>query len=216
MIKFSRSGNSLILEDFMLKRQGSGTITILIAVLWLASLACRLGAQPVSNTPTAQVFLPATATQAVEAPSLIQATATEQAASEPTENPGKISITIDDAQLNSLVTNELNQQSNPVLANPSIHLQNGQILVSGEVNRSGLKASFSSTLTVDVTQDGRLHYNVISASLGPLPLPQAMRDQVETQLNDALGTPQTQNGQQIFVEDVKIGDGVMTITGHIR
>jgi osmotically-inducible protein OsmY len=198
----------------MLKSQGIGIITIIIAVLWLASLACRLGTQ--SATPTVQVLIPATATRSVEAPSAVQATATEQAITEPTASPGKISITIDDAQLNALVANELNKQNNPELANPSIHLQNGQILVSGEVNRSGLKANFSGTLTVNVTQDGRLHYNVISASLGPLPLPQAMRDQVETQLNNALGTPQTQAGQQIFVEDVKIGNGVMTITGHIR
>jgi hypothetical protein len=200
----------------MSKSQGIGIVTIMIAILWLASLACRLGAQSTAGTPTVQFLIPATATQPVETPSIVQTTAVEQAATEPTASPGKISITIDDAQLNSLVAAELNKQSNPELVNPTIHLQNGQILVNGEVNRSGLKASFSGTLTVDVTQDGRLHYNVISASLGPLPLPQAMRDQVETQLNDALGTPQAQDGQQIFVEDVEIGDGVMTVTGHIR
>jgi hypothetical protein len=200
----------------MLKSQGIGIVTMIIVILGLASLACRLGTQSAAVTPTVQVLIPAIATQPVEGPSSVQTTATEQAATEPTANPGKISITIDDAQLNSLVAAELSKQSNPELTNPTIHLQNGQILVNGEVNRSGLKASFSGTLTVDITQDGRLHYNVISASLGPLPLPQAMRDQVETQLNDALGTPQTPDGQQIFVEGVNIGDGVMTINGHIR
>ncbi len=201
----------------MLKGRGTGIVTLIAAVLWLASLACRLGAQPATSTPTLEAAVPATANQAVQTLSPVQTTAPEQAATtEPTTNPGKMSITIDDAQLNTLVANELDKQSNPELTNPSIHLQNGQIQVSGEVNRSGLKANFSGTLTVDVTPDGRLHYNAISANLGPLPLPQAMRDQVAAQLNDALGTPATQDGQQIFVEDVKIGDGVMTITGHIR
>jgi hypothetical protein len=205
-----------ILEDFMLKGQGFGVVILMIAALGLASLACRLGARSVANTPTAEAVFPAIITQVPETPSPAHTTVPQQAATEPTANPGKISITIDDAQLNSLVANELNKQSNPELTNPTIHLQNGQILVNGEVNRSGLNASFSGTLTVEVTPDGRLHYNVIEASLGPLPLPQAMRDQVATQLNDALGTPETKDGQQVFVEDVKIGDGVMTITGHIR
>jgi hypothetical protein len=210
------SHSGWILEDCMSRGHSIGIILFMIGSLWLASLACRLGAPSAASTPTLEAAIPATATPALQALAPIQTNAPEPPAAQPTSNAGKISITIDDAQLNTLVANELNKQSNPELANPSIHLQNGQILVSGEVNRSGLKANFSGTLTVDVTPDGRLHYDVVSANLGPLPLPQAMRDQVAAQLNDALGTPTTQDGQQIFVEDVKIGDGVMTITGHIR
>jgi hypothetical protein len=211
-----------ILEDFMLKSQGVLILILMLAALCLASLACRLGTHATTSTPTAEAAIPNPAIQELETPSPIQTTAPEQAATkpaakdQPAANPGRLSITIDEAQLNSMVVNELNKQSNPELINPKIHLQNGQILVSGEVNRSGLSASFSGTLTVEVTPDGYLHYNVISASLGPLPLPQAMRDQLATQLNNALGTPQTKDGQQIYVEDVNIGDGVMTITGHIR
>jgi hypothetical protein len=202
----------------MLKGQGIGFVILMLAAIGLASLACRLGVRPTTSTPTVEVVAPALATQTrvPETPTLTQTTAPEPTATELATNPGKISITIDEAQLNSMVINALNKQSAQQLTNPTIHLRNGQILVNGEVNQSGLKASFSGTLTVDVTPDGRLHYNIVSASLGPLPLPQTMRDQVATQLNDSMGTPQTTNGQQIFVEDVKIGDGVMTITGHIR
>jgi hypothetical protein len=200
----------------MSKGQGVGVISLIIAALWLASLACRLGSQLAASTPTVEVAIPASATQALETASPAESSAPQQATPAPSANPGKISITIDEAQLNKMVATELGKQSNPELTNPTIHLQNGQILVNGEVNRSGLNASFSGTLTVSVTPDGRLHYNVTSASLGPLPLPQAMRDQVATQLNDALGAPTTQDGQQIFVEAVEIGAGEMTITGHIR
>ncbi len=202
----------------MLKGQGIGFVILMLVALGLASLACRLGTELTTSTPTVEVVAPALATQTrvPKTPSPTQTTAPEPTASALATNPGKISITIDEAQLNSMVTNALNKQSVQQLTNPTIHLKNGQILVNGEVNQSGLKASFSGTLTVDVTPDGRLHYNIVSASLGPLPLPQAMRDQIATQLNDNLGTPQTTNGQQIFVEDVTIGDGVMTITGHIR
>jgi hypothetical protein len=211
-----------ILEDFMFKRQGIGVTILMIAALWLASLACRLGAQATVSTPTVEAVIPIPATQEVKTPIPIQTTVPQQAATQPPAglqppaNPGKLSMTIDEAQLNTMVVNELNKQSNPELTNPKIQLQNGQILVSGEVNRSGLNASFSSTLTVGVTPDGHIQYNVISASLGPLPLPQAMRDQLATQLNDLMGTPQTKDGQQIYVEAVNIGNGVMTITGHVR
>jgi hypothetical protein len=200
----------------MFKRQGIGVLILLIAALWLAGMACRLGAQGTTSTPTAEAIIPKPATQAVKTPFPVQTTAPQQAATQPPANPGKLTITIDEAQLNTMIVNELNKQSSPQLTNPKIHLQNGQILVSGEVNRSGLNASFSGTLTVDVTPDGHIQFNVISASLGPLPLPQAMRDQLATQLNAAMGAPQTSDGQQIYVEAVNIGDGVMTITGHIR
>lgn len=202
----------------MLKGQGTGSVILIIAILWLASLACRLGAQPATSTPTVELAtpVPAIVTQIPETSSLTQTTAPAQPATAPTTDTGTISITIDEKQLNTLVANELNKQGEPQLVNPKIRLQNGQILVSGEVNQSGLKASFSGILTVDVTPDGRLHYNIVSATLGPLPLPQAMRDQLATQLNDAMATPQTKDGQQIFVESVNVGNGVMTIKGHIR
>lgn len=203
----------------MLKGQGIGFLILMLAALGLASLACRLGVRPTtSSTPTVELVAPALATQTrmPETPKTTQTSAAEPTATELAANPGKISITIDEAQLNSMVTNALDKQSVQQLTNPTIHLRNGQIMVNGEVNQSGLKASFTGTLTVDVTPDGRLHYNIVSASLGPLPLPQSMRDQIATQLNDSMGTPQTTNGQQIFVENVKIGDGVLTITGHIR
>ena len=206
----------------MYKRQGIGVTILMIAALWLASLACRLGAQATTSTPTAEAVIPIPATQEVKTPLPVHTTVPQQAATQPPAglqppaNPGKLSITIGEAQLNAMVVNEVNKQSNPELTNPKIQLQNGQILVSGDVNRSGLNASFSGTLTVDVTPDGQIQYNVVSASLGPLPLPQAMRDQLATQLNDLMGTPQTSDGQQIYVETVNIGNGVMTITGHIR
>jgi hypothetical protein len=216
--------NGWILEDFMLKSQGIGILFIMIATLGLASLACRLGTKATTSTPAAQAATQITAPQVPNTPSPVKTTAPEQPAAEgqpapknqPTANPGKLSISIDEAQLNSMVATEFNKQNNPELINPKIHLQNGQILVSGEVNRSGLNASFSGTLTVEVTPDGHLQYTVVSASLGPLPLPQAMRDQIATQLNNILGTPQTKDGQQIYVENVNIGNGEMTITGHIR
>jgi uncharacterized protein YpmS len=210
--------NGWILEDFMLKRQGIGILILMIAALCLASLACRLGTIATTSTPAPQAATPITATQVLNTPAPIQTTVPQPPAviNQPTANPEKLSITIDEAQLTTMVANEFNNQSNPELTNPKIHLQNDQILVSGEVNRSGLNASFSGALTVDVTPDGHLHYNVASASLGPLPLPQAMRDQIATQLNDILGTPQTNDGQQIYVENVKIGNGEMTITGHLR
>jgi hypothetical protein len=210
--------NGCILEDFMLKSQGIGILILMIAALWLACLACRLGTIATTSTPAAEAATPITATQVVDTPSPIQTTTPEQPAAknQPTANPGKLSITVDEAQLNSMVATEFNKQNNPELINPKIHLQTGQILVSGEVNRSGLNASFSGTLTVEVTPDGHLQYTVVSASLGPLPLPQAMRDQIATQLNNILGTPQTKDGQQIYVENVNIGNGEMTITGHIR
>lgn len=200
----------------MFKRQGIGVTILMIAALWLASLACRLGAQATTSTPTAQAVIPVQVTQQVATPPPAKTTAPQQAATQPAADPDKISITINEAQLNAMVANELSKQSDPELTNPQIQLQNGQILVSGDVNRSGLNARFSATLTVDVTPDGHLQYHVVSASLGPLPLPQSMRDQLSTQLNDLMGTPQTSDGQQIYVETVKIGNGVMTITGHIR
>jgi hypothetical protein len=72
------------------------------------------------------------------------------------------------------------------------------------------------TLNLAINPDGQggLTYRVSSASVGPLPLPESMRDQIETMLNQNLQAQVRQLTGNIYIDSINIGSGVMTVTGR--
>jgi uncharacterized protein YpmS len=185
----------------------SGLFLVLLALL-AASLACNLP-EFVQGPPATPE--PPAATQAVVEPQ----TSPEAAATQATEN-GQVTWVISEDEMTALVANQLKSQPNPVLQDPQIHLQNGQIEVTGNVQQSGITLPIKMFITVTVDDQGRPHYQVTSANLGPLPLPQSTLDQLSAQIDQALQENLSSELDQIYIDDVHIADGSMTVTGHKR
>ena len=61
---------------------------------------------------------------------------------------------------------------------------------------------------------GGLDYNVNSATVGPIPLPEAMMDELTTQLDQGLNSQLDVNN--VHIENVTIANGKLSISGHLR
>lgn len=180
---------------------------LLLAALALlgAILACNLPGNTGSTEPTETIPVSTEAVETLEGN--LDAAATEVAASE------EVSIVVTEEQLTSLVAFELAAMDQPPVTDPQIFLRNGQIEAHGNLEQSGISAPLKMTATVSVNDQGKLEYQIVDATVGPLPLPDAIKDQLTGQLDQAVNqlTPETSG---VVFEDVVIGDGVMTITGR--
>jgi hypothetical protein len=68
--------------------------------------------------------------------------------------------------------------------------------------------------TVSVDSQGKPQYEVVSADLGPLPLPQSILDQLSAELDKALENQFNPDQHDMVIEKITIANGTMTIIGH--
>jgi uncharacterized protein YpmS len=171
-----------------------------ICVLILASLACNY-----ANRNTNRL---------VEPP---QTTASNGELGEvPFDAQGKLRVVVTEAQLTDLISKELNSQADAVLSDPQVHLRDGQMILTGQVQQSGLNAELEMVMQAGVTADGRPEISLVSASVGMFSLPQNMLDDLSSQIKSAFESKIDAGIEQIFIESITIDGGEMVIEGHAR
>lgn len=182
-------------------------ILLIIFVLALVSLACNYSLHgPITPEPT----IPVT-TQAVEDLEQNLNNAADEAA-----KTGRINLTITENQMTSLLAQQLEQAGVDFLTNPQVTLRDGQIQLTGDVNQDDLSAKVTVILTVSVDAAGRPMLDVVSANIGPLPVPEDLLSEVQTRLNEAFLGQIRSVAPNLFVESIVIEGGSMTITGRTQ
>ena len=178
-----------------------------ISALLLLSLACNL---PNRTAQIPSETIPVT-TQAVES---LQEDIHQ--AGEDIQTDGQATLVIDEAELTSLVAFELQNQETPVLQEPQIYLREGQLILLGKVKQDNALVSIELALKVSANSDGRLDYQIVSAKIGILPLPEALYEKYSEQINTVFASKINPQVDAIFIDKITIADGVMTIQGHTR
>lgn len=176
--------------------------------LGLAALACNLPAARRSTTLPPTIPVSTEAVQNLE--KNLQTAATQVV------KTGKAKITFTEAQLTSALALELQSQQDMPLSEPQVYLRDGQIQLTGKVSQNGITAPMQVDLTIEANVQGGLHYQIVSAKLGPLPLPQSMVNQLSSQLDQTIAKNLSPATHNLFIESVNIADGQMTISGHTR
>lgn len=177
-------------------------ITLLLIVVLLASLACNLGA-PRPGTPTPNVFDPDAGTDPTSPDSSGELPGGEQ-----------VEVVLTEQQLTALVDAALQSQNDPPIENPQIRLQKGQIDFTGQTVNQPIQAEVHAVMTVRVDETGQLDFELVSADLGPFPIPQAMLDEIESDMEEALRAELGSRTAGMLIEDITIADGEMTIAGR--
>jgi uncharacterized protein YpmS len=184
-------------------------ILIAVSALIFASLACNLpGGNKSTQAPTETI--PAVTEE-------IQITQEPLQLTLPTATPGsQFILEMNESQMTSLVASELQNQTDPALNNPQVRLRNGQIEFEADVNQSGLSLPLRLAVAVKVDDQGKPDYEITSANLGPLPLPESILEQFSNQLDLVLADQLKVDGKDLALDNITIQDGLMTATGHTR
>ncbi len=178
--------------------------TLILIVLFAASLACNLPGSASNLPPTAQ---PMSTQQVQNLENQVQQTL---------ENPnaaGEVSITLTQDQLNSIITGEIQQQPDLGISDPSVILTGGHMEVYGKVTRSNISADLKVVLQPQIDANGNPRLNITSMDLGGLPVPDVLKNRVNTVADDALASYLGSSSSSIKAKSITIGEGQMTITG---
>jgi uncharacterized protein YpmS len=140
---------------------------------------------------------------------------TENSGQQP-DSSAEVTIVMDEAQLNALITEELQKQEQAVLQDANVRLLDGQIQVTAQAEQSGMRLPLEILMQPTADEEGKPNINIVSGSLGPLPLPESLLDQLSAQLDSLLDHQINTSGREVFIEDIHIENGVMEITGHAR
>ncbi|HEX7976447.1 MAG TPA: hypothetical protein VF498_18695 [Anaerolineales bacterium] len=183
-------------------------ILLTLAALLAAPLACKLPGR-VSQTPNATP-IPVTTQAAQQLKQNLEAAATAIQTDQP------VTIVMDEAQLTSIVALELQNQTNPRVTEPQVQLRDGQVTLTGNVQQAGFSLPLKIVLVLSVDAQGKPTYKIMSANLGPLPVPQPIIDQFSAQFDQIMAKQLNSGTNNLAVDQINVADGKMTITGHKR
>ncbi|MEJ5241372.1 MAG: hypothetical protein WHS87_09260 [Anaerolineales bacterium] len=178
-----------------------------IVLLLLLTLACTIflggPAYPTQTVPVS--------TAAVQTLRAQVATATLEAA-----QGGRLTLQLTQEQLTSLLNARLQGKTDTPVKEPLVLLHPDVIEFYGKVQQGNFVSNVKLVLAVTVSADGKPQFQITEAYLGPLPLPQTFRETVATMLNEAYLGAIGPAATGFRLENIVIGEGVMTITGRIR
>jgi len=129
---------------------------------------------------------------------------------------GDITITIDEVELTSLVTFELEKLQEPPILSPQVYLRDGQMQIFAILNQDNFNTPIQMTVEVTADAGGYPQIQIISAKMGPVPLPESLLEQMKSLMDDALSEKIYTQTNQIFIRSIEIANGVMTIQGEAR
>jgi hypothetical protein len=179
-------------------------LLVILLVLGLASLACNLSlGAPETPAPP----IPVTTEAVEELEEELQDAYGQAQQGEP------VTLTIDEAQLTSLVAFELEKREEESVKNPQVYLRDGQVQVFGTVDYQGVEADASIFLNVNVDAQGKPDFAVSSAYFGPFPIPDDLVAEIEANLDQAFSEQINSMSPNLRIESIEIADGAMTITG---
>ncbi len=180
-------------------------LILVLMILAAASLACGIPTSSASNLPpTAQ---PMSTEQIQNLENQLQATLANPDAS------GDVTVTLTQDQINGIITSEMAQQSDKTITDPSVVLTGGHLEFYGKVNQSNISANLMVVLQPQVDAAGKAHLNIVSINLGGLPVPDILKNRVQTMADDALNNYLNAGSSAFKVKSITITEGQMMITG---
>jgi hypothetical protein len=182
-----------------------GAIFPAVALLLLTTLACQLSLGGPQPPPTR---VPATPLpQSQDWRSILQ-----------NAKPGEtVTFTLTESDLTSILASEIQSNTGGVtVKNPRVVLQNGQMIIYGQAESNQVSGNFQAVLNVNVDSQGHPSVDVVSADVGPLPVPASLRQRMTETIDQALLNAAGPASNRFRVSSIKISDGSMTITGTVQ
>ncbi len=178
-----------------------------IGALLLATLACSIfvggPAYPEETAPATTATAPSLQDQ------VGQAVATGA-------STGEVSLQITEGQLTAYLAQQVSAESNPVITNPRVYLQSGQMKIYGQATTGIFTGNVSITLQASVDSQGQPTLDVVQTDFGPIAAPQGFNEAVAASVREAFTGWLGPVATGFRLQSITIGDGVMTVTGRFK
>lgn len=188
-------------------RQKFGIPLLALAALILAAIACEIN---VGGPETPEVPIPVS-TESVESLVNMWATAIEGAV-----ESGQVNLVVNESQLTSLLALRLEGETEPLLQDPQVYLQDGKMQIFGKASRGNLAANVRIVLAVDITEEGVPDLILESADFGPWPVPEGLLIGLSAMLDEAFTGTLGPAAIGVRLESIVIANGLMALSGRVR
>jgi uncharacterized protein YpmS len=169
-------------------------------------MACNLGSYLSKSRPTIPV--------STESAQSLEETA--RAALDNAAQKGVVDLVVDESQVTSLLAFELQKSNQQFISDPQVYLRDGQMQVNAKVKSENIAADAMIIIEPQVDATGRVTFEIVSAKVGPIPLPGDIVSQIETGVNQVFNQQLGAMAPNVFIDSLVIADGLMTIKGHTR
>jgi hypothetical protein len=116
-----------------------------------------------------------------------------------------VSVSVSEADVNTVVQTALSAAANPLIRNPSVDLQNGQIVIAGEHESRNGSGTVSGTLTLTVSVvNGALQVQVTSANFEGWDVNDERIQRFNEALSERLGGRFLENNPNATLESISI------------
>jgi hypothetical protein len=129
---------------------------------------------------------------------------------------GQVTLVITEPQLTSYLSYRLQAQSQPLLTDPQVYLQNGQIEIFGTAHQGYLEATVNIVVTAGVDEQGQLKIELTSADFGPLPVPAGLKDAITAAIQEAYTGAIGPAAIGFRLESITVANGTMSIVGRTK
>lgn len=177
----------------------------ILASLFLATLACQIdvgGPEPPYPLITAD-------DQADDVTDLWQSALESALVS------GEVMLVLDENQLNTFVAKRLAAEDS-LLHEPQVFLRQNAIQVYGYATQGIIRANMHLSISPILDQEGRISFELTSASVGPIPVPEAVTNTISAILTEAFTGTLGSFATGIRISSLVINDGQLAIVGELR
>jgi len=129
---------------------------------------------------------------------------------------GRVTLVITERELTAFLAARMADAENPLLQEPQVRLQAGEIQIFGVASAGPLMASALLSIQPQVDADGVLAFNVTTAEVGPLPVPDTLKQGLSDLLTEAFTGKLGSVATGIRITSLAIADGEAAIVGELR
>lgn len=125
---------------------------------------------------------------------------------------GEIIITLTEAQLTSLLVEQLATQDDLLIQNPQVFIRNNQVEITGDVQKGPINLKAHLYLTAGINQMGELQVTLVSVDFGGIPVPDSYLNSISSTIDSIMTgyiQPMT-SGYKIM--QVVLTEGTISIT----
>ena len=119
-------------------------------------------------------------------------------------------------QLTSILNEALNSRPDLGVTNSRVYLRDGVVEIRGQVQQSGFSLPLVIQLKLFIDTQHQLQYEIVSAKVGPFPLPVSLLDQLSAYIYQALSYSLDFDRDDVYFEQVTVANGMLTVSGYLR
>ena len=129
---------------------------------------------------------------------------------------GILSLSLTQEQLTAFLAARLSAGEEPLIRNAQVVLGDQEMIVYGRARAGIFEANAAVTVEFAVDDLGKPQIKITHAELGPLPMPDGLKDAIASAVDEALTGYLGPAAIGFRLESINISGGAMTFTGRLR